>query len=78
MVHAKIVIVEFGIGVGFMGILKCERNIFFTQNFIEFTLTVRTVALYRFIHHVPAFNASFIAAYNSCDMVFQPLFQYFR
>ena len=61
-----------------MRILESERNKFFSQDFIELTLTIGTVFKDSLVHNIPPLNTSFIAADNSRDMIFQPLLQHLR
>ena len=75
--HAVVVIVEFRFRVCLMCILESQRDIFFSQYLVELAFAVASVSFDGFVYYVPAFNATFVPAYDGMDMASQPLFQDF-
>ena len=75
--HAVIVIVELRFRVCLMCILESQRDIFFSQYFVELAPAVASVSFDGFVYYVPAFNATFVSAHDSMNMAFQSLFQDF-
>ena len=76
--HWVIIVIQLRIRIGFMCILKSQRNILFSQNLIKFTLTISSVVFNRLIYHIPSLNTTFIPFHDSSDMLFHPLFQNIR
>ena len=73
--HIVVIVIEFCLRIGLMGILEGEGNKLLTQDLVELALTVRAILHDGFIHDIPSLDAPLVTPDNSTDVGLHTLAQ---
>ena len=67
--HVVVVVIEFGIGVGLVGILERQRYELLAQNLVEGRAAVAAILHDGLVDHIPALDLTLVTADNGRDVL---------